>query len=150
MISADPGLNFTPCFFSLFKRIFLVNFCLLFFKSVQSSNCRQKKLNWYCVLSFHINLNTNFGLTLRYLNRALNNPALQVSYARSCSDPISPTHLSNPHRHWCLTEKTCAIQSASSLLVSLNREEKSLRHIPMVAKFLDLNKLWSNVNNEIV
>ena len=28
----------------------------------------------------------------------------------------------------------------------VNRQEKSLRHIAMVAKFLDLNKLWSGTN----
>ena len=28
----------------------------------------------------------------------------------------------------------------------LKRQEKSLRHVAMVAKFLDLNKLWSSTN----
>ena len=40
-ISTNPGLNFLIIFVS-------------YFKTVQSSNCRQKELTWYCVFSFHI------------------------------------------------------------------------------------------------
>ena len=31
----------------------------------------------------------------------------------------------------------------TAFLNHINREEKSLRHVAMVAKFLDLDKLWS-------
>ena len=36
-----------------------------------------------------------------------------------------------------------APQDNTAFLNHINREEKSLRHVAMVAKFLDLDKLWS-------
>ena len=62
--------------FLLFKNIFSVSFSL--FLSEQSLTCRQKKkikLNLPCKASI---LNSNFALTLGYLNPAFNNPALAV------------------------------------------------------------------------
>ena len=55
--------------------------CLYSFQSTQSSKCKQKgiKLN----LLFHVSyLNSNFSLTLGYLNPALNNPAQDLPRAK--------------------------------------------------------------------
>ena len=67
-ISAWPKVKFNPSFFLSLKDIFSV-----IFKSIQSSACWQKELNWIYFLSFH--LNANFALTIGYLNPALINPA---------------------------------------------------------------------------
>ena len=50
------------------------------FKSFQSSTCWQKELNWIYFLSFHIWMQIS-RYSLRYLNQALNKPALNSNLA---------------------------------------------------------------------
>ena len=50
-IKASPGLNVIPSFFFFCSKEF--NF-LYSFESIQSSDSREKELNWICFLIFHI------------------------------------------------------------------------------------------------
>ena len=54
-VSANhAGLNFNPSFFSFLSKALSPDNFLYSFKSIQSSNCRQRELNWICFLSSHI------------------------------------------------------------------------------------------------
>ena len=65
-LALNPGLNLTPVSFSCVQSIFSDNF-LCYFKSIQSSTCRQT------VTEMLFKLNSNLALTLGYVNPALNN-----------------------------------------------------------------------------
>ena len=64
-ISAWPRVRFNPGFFFFCSKTFSWIIFSVIFKSIQSSTCWQKELNWIYFSSFH----------LGYLNPALNNPA---------------------------------------------------------------------------
>ena len=53
-VSANPGLNFNPSFFFFLSKTLSPDNFLYSFKSIQSSNCRQRELNWICFLGSHI------------------------------------------------------------------------------------------------
>ena len=52
--SANPGLNFNLSFFFFLSKTLSPDNFLFSFKSIQSSNCTQRQLNWICFLSSHI------------------------------------------------------------------------------------------------
>ena len=72
-----PGLNFNPNFFLFsLKAFYQIIFPIVFrASSIKLIEKKRIKLNWLLKLSF---LNSNFTLTLGYLNSTLNNPALDV------------------------------------------------------------------------
>ena len=74
-ISVNPGLNFNSGFFFVCSRAFpRIIFSQLFFEhAINKLYAKRIKLNVLFKLSY---LNSNFTLTLGYLNPALNKPAL--------------------------------------------------------------------------
>ena len=74
LISNNPGLNFNPRFFIFFSKASSRIFFSIFF--LRSSNyqtwTKRTKMNFLFKLSY---LNSNFTLTLGYLNLPFNNPA---------------------------------------------------------------------------
>ena len=80
LISANPGWNFNAGFFLFCLKAFSrIIFSLLFRASNHQLVDKKNKLNLLLRLSY---LNSNFALTLCYLNPALNNPALLVAYGK--------------------------------------------------------------------
>ena len=70
----NPGLNLTQVSFSFVQKHFLGQFSLIFIEHrIIILLTKRTKLNLLYKLSY---LNSNFALTLGYLNPALNNPAL--------------------------------------------------------------------------
>ena len=72
-LALNPGLNFTWVSFSFVQKHFLGQFSLIFIEHrIINLLTKRIKLNLLYKLSY---LNSNFALTLGYLNPALNNPA---------------------------------------------------------------------------
>ena len=73
----NPGLNLTRVSFSLVQKHFLGQFSLIFIEyQIINLLTKRTKLNLLYKLSY---LDSNFALTLGYLNPALNNPALKFA-----------------------------------------------------------------------
>ena len=73
-LALNPGLNLTRVSFSFVQKHFLGQFSLIFIEHrIINLLTKRIKLNLLYKLSY---LNSNFALTLGYLNPALNNPAL--------------------------------------------------------------------------
>ena len=73
-LAFNPGLNLTRDSFSFVQKHFLGQFSLIFIEHrIINLLTKRTKLNLLYKLSY---LNSNFALTLGYLNPALNNPAL--------------------------------------------------------------------------
>ena len=76
-LALNPGLNFTWVSFSFVQKHFLGQFSLIFIEHrIINLLTKRTKLNLLYKLSY---LNSNFALTLGYLNPALNNPAQNCS-----------------------------------------------------------------------
>ena len=72
-LALNPRLNLTRVSFSVVQKHFLGQFSLLFLRASNHQLVDKRiKLKLFFKLS---NLNSNFALTLGYLNPALNNPA---------------------------------------------------------------------------
>ena len=80
-ISANPGLNLNLGFFSFCSKAFSrIIFSIL--SKASSHQIVGKKNNFKLNLLFKLSyLNSNFALTLGYLNPALNNPALIANFS---------------------------------------------------------------------
>ena len=72
-LALNPGLNLTQFSFSFVQKHFLRQFSLTFIEHQINLLTKRIKLNLLYKLSY---LNSNFALTLGYLNPALNNLAL--------------------------------------------------------------------------
>ena len=73
-LALNPGLNLTRVSFPFSQKHFLGQFSLIFIEhQIINLLTKRTKLNLVYKLSY---LNSNFALTLGYLNPALNNPAL--------------------------------------------------------------------------
>ena len=73
LISNNPGLNLNPRFFIFFSKAYSRIFFSIFFRSSSYQTwTKRTKMNFLFELSY---LNSNFTLTLGYLNLPLNNPA---------------------------------------------------------------------------
>ena len=78
-LALNPGLNLTRVSFSFVQKHFLRQFSLTFIEHrIINLLTKRMKLNSLYKLSY---LNSNFTLTLGYLNPALNNPALLKEYS---------------------------------------------------------------------
>ena len=74
-----PRVKLNPGFFLFLSNAFSrIIFCVSF-KSIQLPSFSQKELNWIYFFKPSY-LNSNFARTVRYLNLALNNPALEHKY----------------------------------------------------------------------
>ena len=72
-VSANPGLNFNPGFFFFSSKAFSRKIFSILFRVFNHQIVEKRiKLNLHFKLSY---LNSNFVLTLGYVNLALNNPA---------------------------------------------------------------------------
>ena len=72
-VSANPGLNFNPGFFFFSSKVFSRKIFSFLFRVFNHQIVEKRiKLNLHFKLSC---LNSNFVLTLGYVNLALNNPA---------------------------------------------------------------------------
>ena len=90
-LSLNPGLNFTRVSFSFVQKHFLAQFSLIFIE-YRTMNLLTKRIKLYvCMyLLYKLSyLNSNFALTLGYLNPALNNPAQISVVTRHKYDVIS-------------------------------------------------------------
>ena len=67
-LSANPGLKFKLGFFFFYSKAFSR---IIFSIPIIKLWTKRKKLNWLFMFSY---LNSNFALTLGYLNQTLNNP----------------------------------------------------------------------------
>ena len=82
-LALNPGLNLTRVSFSFVQKHFLGQFSLIFIEHrIINLLTKRIKLNLLYKLSY---LNSNFALTLGYLNPALNNPAqnYKITHARN-------------------------------------------------------------------
>ena len=75
-VSANPGLNFNPGFFFFSSKAFSRKIFSILFRVFNHQIVEKRiKLHLHFKLSY---LNSNFVLTLGYVNPALNNPALLI------------------------------------------------------------------------
>jgi len=76
-LALNPGLNLTPVSFSFVQKHFLGQFSRIFMEHrIINLLTKRTKLNLLYKFSY---LNSNFALTLGYLNPALNNPAQGIN-----------------------------------------------------------------------
>jgi len=107
-LALNPGLNLARVSFSFVQENFLRQFSLIFIEHrIINLLTKRMKLNLLYKLSY---LNSNFALTLGYLNPALNNPAL------ACNS------FSEPHTFafwWCPIQGPCLKNNVQLNLFSL-------------------------------
>ena len=90
-ISANPGLNFNLGFFFFCSKAFSrIIFSILFIASNHQFVGKKNKTDFLFKLSY---LNSNFALTLGYLNPALNNPAQIVISGIRIVSYVSERHM---------------------------------------------------------